>query len=166
MTIMIVTKMLSIVSDARWVYTKEAVSYIRVTVDYSNSLKSNYVEVESQGIDSEFLDSWSLVKIAPSEVESAIKIIRMINFGNEMVHYLDNGVELYPRMSPKVRQIEESIDALRRADFYSELHQEETCVYSCILKNTKKAQKELREFLGKYKNVECHYEDGIYELYM
>ena len=62
--------------------------------------------------------------------------------------------------------IEESIFALRSADFYSELHQEEGCVYSCILKEDSSAINDLNEFLVNYRNVECHLEDGIYMLYM
>lgn len=162
----IVKKMIPIVSTARSIYKTEALSYIRVTVNYSESLKSNYVEVESMGVDSEFLDSWQFVKITPSEVESAIKIVQMINFKGERVSYLSNGIELYVRRSPRIRQVEESIYALRCADFYSELHQEESCSYSVILKDTQKAQKELKAFLKKYDNVSCYYEYGIYSLYM
>ncbi len=157
---MIVGKMISIVENARYVYNKEAVDYISVIC------KNGYVQVESRGIDSDFCDSWDLVKIAPREVEQAIKIIHMINFGDDIVHYLDDGVEVYPKRSPRIIAIEESIDALRRANFYKELHQEESCVYSCIVKKNRGAVKELKQFLTKYPNVECHYDYGIHKLYM
>lgn len=161
---MIVGKMIRIVETARNIYKKEPLSYIRVTA--SQDHKKWYAEVEAMSIDKEFIDCWDIVSLTPSEVEPAIKIIKMINFGNERVHYLDNGVELDVRSSPRVEKIEESISALKNANFYKELHQEDGCVYSCILKDTKKAKKELKQFLNDYPNVECHYEYGIYGLYM
>ena len=163
---MIVGKMIRIVETARNIYKKEPLSYIRVTASQDNHGEKWYAEVEAMSIDKEFLDCWDIVRLTPSEVEPAIKIIKMINFGNERVHYLDNGVELYVRSSPRVEKIEESIRALKNANFYKELHQEDGCVYSCILKDTKKAKKELKQFLNVYSNVECHYEYGIYGLYM
>ena len=163
---MIVGKMIRIVETARNIYKKEPLSYIRVTASQDHHGEKWYAEVEAMSIDKEFLDCWDIVRLTPSEVEPAIKIIKMINFGNERVHYLDNGVELYVRSSPRVEKIEESIRALKNANFYKELHQEDGCVYSCILKDTEKAKKELKQFLNAYPNVECHYEYGIYELYM
>lgn len=163
---MIVGKMIRIVEVARSIYKEEPLRYIRVSVHKDCHGKEWYAELESMSIDKEFLDCWELVSLTPNEVEPAIKIIKRINFGNERVTYLDNGVELYVRSSPRVEKIEESIRALRNADFYKELHQEDGCVYSCILKDTEKAKRELRQFLNSYSNVECHYEYGIYELYM
>lgn len=164
---MVVSKMIRIVEVARDIWKKEPLQYIRVTVHQDHHQKQWYAEVEGMGIDSEFLDCWELVDLAPSEVEPAIKIIQRINFKGERVSYLDNGVELWVKSSPRVEKIRESISALRRADFYSEMHQEdECCSYSFILKNTEKAKNELRKFLKTYQNVSCYFEDGIYKLYM
>lgn len=161
---MIVGKMIRIVEVARSIYKDEPLQYIRVSVNQDHG--KWYVEVEAMSINKEFLDCWEIVQLKPSEVEPAIKIIKRINFGNERVDYLDNGVELYVRSSPRVEKIAESIRALNNANFYKELHQEEGCVYSCILKDTQKAKKELKQFLNAYPHVECHYEYGIYKLYM
>lgn len=161
---MIVTKMINIVDTARSIWKKEPLQYISVTVTQSHN--TWYCEVEGMGIDSEFTDCWAIEKLTQNEVEPAIRIIKRINFGNERVEYLDNGIEFWVRSSLRVEKIQDSIRALRRADFYSELHQESSCVYSCILKDTQKAQMELKQFLNTYSNVECHYEYGIYELYM
>ena len=163
---MIVSKMIRIVETARSIWKKEPLQYIRVTVHQDYHQKQWYAEVEGMSIDSEFLDSWELVDLTPKEVEPAIKIIQRINFKGERVSYLDNGIELYVKSSPRVEKIKESIRALSRAEFYSELHQEDGCVYSFILKKTQKAQKELKRFLKSYPNVSCYLEDGIYELYM
>ena len=163
---MIVSKMIRIVEVARYIYKKEALSYIRVTVSPDHHGKKIYAEVEGMYIDREHMDCWEIVQLKPSEVEPAIQIIKMINFGNERVHYLEDGVEVYVRSSPRVEQIEDSIRALNKASFYKELHQEEGCVYSCILKDTKKAQKELKKFLKDFPNVRCYYEYGIHSLYM
>ena len=162
---MIVAKMLKIADTAKNIWKKEALQFMRITAHKGTNDKW-YAEVEAMSIDSEFFDSWELVSLTPIEVESAVRLIRRINFKGENVQYIDGGVEFWVKSSPKVEKIKESIRALYNEEFYSELHQENGCVYSFIIKKTKKAQKELKRYLKSYPNVSCYFEDGIYELYM
>lgn len=159
-----IEKMIRIADTAKNIYKNEPLSYICIGVVESHG--KYYVEVEATPICNEHLECWEIIQIDKFEVDTAVKLIHRIKFNSENVIYNDNGIEFYVKDSPKLRAIESAINDLKDSSFYKELHHEDGCSYSCILKNTKNAIKDLERYVNTHSNVSCYFDEGIYHIYM
>lgn len=152
----IVEAMIYIAGTAKNIYKQELLKEIRICI------QGLYVEVESLGLDTDFYDSWEMIKCDnPVELDIARELIHRIKFGSERVLHYSDEVIVYIQDNPHIRRVEEAIDVLKSADFYSEMHQEDEG-YSFILKD----KNGMRKYFDEFGDVaSCYLEDGIYEVY-